>query len=170
MLLNVGGNTLDVNMKTTAILLFLLSGCSYSKMARSCDGTAGHTALYSNNESLAYELLKNCSIDAAMTGEAVHDLAGLIFYGHGKYSSIDERVTHSLKLWCKAALKGYSTSVFILASHYEQGDKTVNIKESRLVSECLFGLQKNDLEYVSPLDVQACLSLNPDIDPTYECY
>ena len=152
------------------LMALLLSGCSYSKMVSSCDGTAGHTALYSNNESLAYELLKNCSIDTATTGEALHDLAGLIFYGHGKYSSIDERVTHSLELWCKAALKGYSTSVFIIASHYERGDKSVNIKESRLVSECLFGLQKNDLEYVSSLDVQACLSLNPDIDPTYECY
>jgi len=170
MLLRMEGSTLNANMKTTAILFFLLSGCSYSKMASSCDGTAGHTALYSNNESLAYELLKNCSMDVATTGEALHDLAGLIFYGHGKYSSIDERVTHSLKLWCKAALKGYSTSVFILASHYEKGDKSVNIKENRLVSNCLFGLQKNDLKYANILDVQACLSLNPDIDPTYECY
>ena len=109
-------------------------------------------------------------MDVATTSEALHDLAGLIFYGHGKYSSIDERVTHSLKLWCKAALKGYSTSVFILASHYEKGDKSVNIKENRLVSNCLFGLQKNDLKYANILDVQACLSLNPDIDPTYECY
>jgi len=170
MLLRMEGSTLNANMKTTAILFFLLSGCSYSKMASSCDGTAGHTALYSNNESLAYELLKNCSMDVATTSEALHDLAGLIFYGHGKYSSIDERVTHSLKLWCKAALKGYSTSVFILASHYEKGDKSVNIKENRLVSNCLFGLQKNDLKYANILDVQACLSLNPDIDPTYECY
>lgn len=152
------------------LMALLLSGCSYSKMVSSCDGTAGHTALYSNNESLAYELLKNCSIDVATTGEALHYLAGLIFYGHGEYSSIDERVTHSLKLWCKAALKGYSTSVFILASHYEKGDKNVNIKENRLVSNCLFGLQKNDLKYANILDVQACLSLNPDIDPTYECY
>jgi len=170
MLLNMKGSALDVNMKTIAALLFLLSGCSYSRVAGGCDEAAGHAALYSNNEPLAYELLKNCPMDMSTTGEALHDLAGLIFYGHGKYSSIDDRVNHSLKLWCKAALKGYSTSVFILASHYEQGDKSVNIRANRLVSNCLFGLQKDDLDYANPSDVQACLSLNPDIDPTNECF
>ena len=170
MLLNAKGNTLDVNMKTTAVLFCLLSGVAISGVAASCDETAGHAALYSNNEHLAYELLKNCPMDMSTSGEALHDLAGLIFYGHGKYSSIDDRVNHSLKLWCKAALKGYSTSVFILAPYYEQGDKSVNIRANRLVSNCLFGLQKNDLEYANPLDVQACLSLNPDIDPTNECF
>ncbi|HAT53455.1 MAG TPA: hypothetical protein DCS80_09405 [Betaproteobacteria bacterium] len=74
MLLNVKGNTLDVNMKTTAVLLFLLSGCSYSRLAGGCDEAAGHAALYSNNEPLAYELLKNCPMDMSTTGEALHDL------------------------------------------------------------------------------------------------
>jgi len=30
--------------------------------------------------------------------------------------------------------------------------------------------KRNDLKYANILDVQACLSLNPDIDATYECY
>ena len=157
-------------MRVFLLCIALLAGCISIGVSSECDEKNGLAALYSNNESRAYELLKNCSIDVATTGEALHDLAGLIFYGHGKYSSIDDRVNHSLKLWCKAALKGYSTSVFILASHYEQGDKSVNIRANRLVSNCLFGLQKNDLEYANPLDVQACLSLNPDIDPTNKCF
>ena len=157
-------------MRIFLLCIALLAGCISIGVSSECDEKNGLAALYSNNEPLAYELLKNCPMDMSTTGEALHDLAGLIFYGHGKYSSIDDRVNHSLKLWCKAALKGYSTSVFILASHYEQGDKSVNIRANRLVSNCLFGLQKDDLEYANPSDVQACLSLNPDIDPTNECF
>ena len=166
-----GGNTLDVNMKTTAILLFLLSGFSYSKMASSCDGTAGLAALYSNNESRAYELLKACAADLNASGETLHQLHGFAYFtNYGNYSSFDERMIDSEQLLCRAVHKGYSTSVVVLASYYEQGDKSLGIRKNSLVGNCLFGLQKNDLKYANILDVQACLSLNPDIDATYECY
>ena len=56
MLLNVKGSALDVNMKTIAALLFLLSGCSYSRVAGGCDEAAGHAALYSNNERIRVRL------------------------------------------------------------------------------------------------------------------
>jgi len=46
----------------------------------------------------------------------------------------------------------------------------LGIKANSLVRNCLLGLQEDDLEYANISHVQACLSLNPDIDPTYECY
>ena len=36
MLLNVKGSALDVNMKTIAALLFLLSGCGFSRVTANC--------------------------------------------------------------------------------------------------------------------------------------
>jgi len=158
-------------MRIFLLCIVLLVGCISIGVSSECDEKNGLAALYSNNESRAYELLKACAADLNASGETLHQLHGFAYFtNYGNYSSFDERMIDSEQLLCRAVHKGYSTSIVVLASYYEQGDKSLGIKENSLVSNCLFGLQKDDLKYAKILDVQACLSLNPDIDPTYECY
>jgi len=158
-------------MRMFLLCIALLASCISIGVSSECDEKNGLAALYSNNESRAYELLKACAADLNASGETLHQLHGFAYFtNYGNYSSFDERMIDSEQLLCRAVHKGYSTSVVVLASYYEQGDKSLGIRENSLVGKCLFGLQKDDLKYAKTLDVQACLSLNPDIDPTYECY
>lgn len=158
-------------MRIIFLYIALLASCAQNVVSNECDEKNGLAALYANNELQAYELLKNCAYDMNASGEVLHQLHGLAFYtNYGNYQSFDQRMIDSEQLLCRAVHKGYTTSVVVLASYYEQGDKSLGISANSKISDCLFGLQKNDLKYAKISDVRACLSLNPDIDPSNECY
>jgi len=158
-------------MRIFLLCIALLAGCISIGVSSECDEKNGLAALYANNEPRAYKLLKNCANDSNTSGEALHQLHGFAFYTRfGKYPSFEERMADSQQLLCRAVHKGYTTSVVVLAAYYRDGDKSLGIKANSLVRNCLLGLQEDGLEYANISDVQACLSLNPDIDPTYECY
>ena len=158
-------------MRIFLLCIALLAGCISIGVSSECDEKNGLAALYSNNESRAYELLKACAADLNASGETLHQLHGIAYFtNYGNYSSFDERMIDSEQLLCRAVHKGYTTSVVVLAAYYRDGDKSLGIKANSLVRNCLLGLQEDDLEYANISHVQACLSLNPDIDPTYECY
>ena len=158
-------------MRIFLLCIALLAGCISIGVSSEWDEKNGLAALYTTNESRAYELLKACAADLNASGETLHQLHGFAYFtNYGNYSSFDERMIDSEQLLCRAVHKGYTTSVVVLAAYYRDGDKSLGIKANSLVRNCLLGLQEDGLEYANISDVQACLSLNPDIDPTYECY
>jgi len=135
-----------------------------------CNEDAGIKAIYEDKMAEAYEMLKECEkVDA--TGIALHHLQALIYYeGMGSYKSLKERVEKSQELSCRAALKGHDIAVSAIAFMYLNGSSTAGLEPNNEIRTCLTKIPKISLEYVDPKNVEACLSLNPDIDPTYECY
>jgi hypothetical protein len=158
-------------MKILLLAFIFLSGCVFPETKKICNQHEGIQALHRCEESHTYELLKNCSSNADVSGEVLQNLHSLILLeGFGDYQTAEERYKHSQQLLCAAALKGYSPSISVLASYYERGEKSLNINTDREISSCLYGLQRNNLMYVKPTDVATCLSLNSSINPTYQCY
>ena len=158
-------------MKIQLIFLLALSACSQFDQITVCDEQAGLKAIEADNLSSAYEALKGCANTDA-SGKALHDLHVLIFpEGLGSYKSLDQRIIDSQGLNCRAALAGYEVSVSSLAHTYLYGSSYMSVSPIPEVSLCLSTIPaSSSSEYVDPKYVQACLSLNPDIDPTYECY
>ncbi len=156
-------------MRICVVILTLLSACSNGEPAI-CYEEIGIEALNSNNLKEAYELLKNCD-HAEASGKALHSLHFLIFpKGFGSYSSLDDRISTSHKLLCRSALKGFEASVNSISFIYLNGDEFIGVAPNKAISECLSNITSPDSsEYVSPLDVKRCLSLNPSIDSTYHC-
>jgi hypothetical protein len=135
-----------------------------------CNEDAGIKAIYKGKMPEAYEMLKECEkVDAS--GIALHHLQALIYYERlGSYKSLKERVEKSQELSCRAALKGHDIAVSAIAFMYLNGSSTAGLEPNDEIRICLTKIPKISLEYVDPKNVEACLSLNPDIDPTYECY
>jgi len=158
-------------VKIQFIFLLALSACSQFDQIAECDEQAGLTAIEADNLSSAYEALKGCAYTDA-SGKALHDLHILIFpEGFGSYKSEDQRIIDSQRLNCRAALAGYEVSVSSLAHTYLYGSSYMSVNPIPEVSLCLSTIPAPSAsEYVNPGHVEACLSLNPDIDPTYECY
>ena len=50
---------------------------------------------------------------------------------------------------------------------YLNGSSTAELEPNHEIRICFTKIPKISLEYVDPKNVEACLSLNPDIDPTY---
>ena len=157
-------------MKALLISILPLAACSHAFDQSGCDEEAGIKAIYQDKMAEAYEMLKECEkVDA--TGIALHHLQALIYYeGMGSYQTLKARVEKSQELSCRAALKGHDIAVSAIAFMYLNGSSTVGLEPNDEIRTCLTKIPKISLEYVDPKNVEACLSLNPDIDPTYECY
>ena len=158
-------------MKGLLIPILFLAACSHAFDQSGCNEDAGIKAIYEGKMPEAYEMLKECEkVDAS--GKALHDLHVLIFpEGLGSYKSEDQRIIASQGLNCRAALAGYEVSVSSLAHTYLYGSSYMSVSPIPEISLCLSTIPApSSEEYVDPKYVQACLSLNPDIDPTNECY
>jgi hypothetical protein len=156
-------------MRIYLAILTLLSACSNGEPAV-CYEEIGIEALNSYNLKEAYELLKNCD-PAEASGKALHSLHFLIFpKGFGSYPSLEDRIRTSHKLLCRSALKGFEASINSISFIYLNGDEFIEVTPNQDISECLSNIESPDSsEYVSPLEVKRCLSLNPSIDPRYQC-
>jgi len=151
-------------------LIMMLSACSHAFETIQCQEEAAINAINEGKMARAYGLLKECEyIDAS--GRALHYLSALIkVEDMGSYSNIYARIGKAQDLSCRAALKGYDVSVSAIAFMYLNGSSTAGLEPNDEIRICLTKISKISLEYVDPKNVEACLSLNPDIDPTYECY
>ena len=152
-------------------LIALLPACSFAVQLSLCHEQAGLKAIDENNLTEAYELLKGCEF-ADASGRALHNLNILVFpKGLGSYDSLDSRIIASKKLSCQAALKGYTISIRRLANIYKSFDEYLGLEPNDKISLCLSNIPSlNSSEYVNPKDVEYCLSLNPSIDPSNECF
>lgn len=158
-------------MRIIVLTIVILSGCTHSNVANGCNEKEGLVALYSNNEPLAFNLLKGCEADLSASGEALHNLHSLIYSGaYGAYESFGDRIDHSQELACKAALKGYAVSVFLFSSYYEDGEDYLGIYPNMKVSNCLHGLLKDEQKYANPSDVSDCFAHNTELVSINQCY
>lgn len=158
-------------MKIVSFLVSLMLGCYVSLAYGSCEEHIGVSASSSGDYELAYEALKDCETDSEATGRSLHYLQAMIWFQHYKsFDSMGARYIYTQKLVCRSAIKGYSPSVIGVASKYWRGDKSLGAPENDEIRACLYSIKKISLEYVDPEEVRNCLSLNPDIDPDYQCY